>query len=91
MNSQITFSGAKGNGKNFEAAQQGHRNNTHAVNRSDGNGSTVKLHAAGVQVKTVFQWWSGNTERERERRQDLGMKEVGCKSPNNLDSCTNLL
>ncbi len=66
MNSQITFSGAKGNGKNFEAAQQGHRNNTHAVNRSDGNGSTVKLHAAGVQVKTVFQWWSGNTERERE-------------------------
>lgn len=26
---------------------------------------TVKLHAV-VQVKTIFYWWSENTERERE-------------------------
>lgn len=65
MNSQITFSGANGNVKYFEAGQQGHRILTHAVNRSDGNGLTVKLHAIVVQVKEIFHRWSGNTERER--------------------------
>lgn len=54
MNSQITFSGANGNVKYFEAAQQGHRNLTYAVNRSDRNGLTVKLHAAVVQLRTTF-------------------------------------
>lgn len=67
MNSQITFSGANGTEKYFEAGQQGHRNLTHAVNRSDGNGLTVKLHAAVVQVKRIFHRWSGNAEREREK------------------------
>lgn len=67
MNSQITFSGANGNVKYFEAAQQGHRNLTYAVNRSDRNGLTVKLHAAVVQLRTIFYRRSGNTDRERER------------------------
>ena len=42
MNSQITFSGAHGNVKYLEAGQQGHGNLSHAVNRSEGNGLTVK-------------------------------------------------
>lgn len=76
MNSQITFSRANGNVKYFVAGQQGHRNLTHAVNRSDGNGLTVKLHAAVVQVKTILYRWSGNTEREG--RQDLWMRGAEC-------------
>ncbi len=76
MNSQITFSRANSNVQYFEAGQQGHRNLTHAVNRSDGNGLTVKLHAAVVQVKTIFYCWSGNTEKEG--RLDLWMRGVGC-------------
>lgn len=38
-----------GNVKYFEAAHQGHRTLTRAVNRSDGNGLTVKLYAAASQ------------------------------------------
>lgn len=64
MTCQIPFSVANGNLKYFEAGQQCHRNLTHAVNRSDRNVLTVKLHAAVVQVKTIFFWWSGNTERD---------------------------
>lgn len=87
MNSQITFSGANGNVKYFEAGQRGQRNLTHAVNKSDWNGLTVKLHAAVVKVKTIFFWCSGNTEKER--RQDLRMKGVGCLKY--FDTCTGVL
>lgn len=58
--------------KYSKAAQQGHMNLTHAANGSDGNGLTVKLHAAVDQDKTMFDWRSGNTEREKEEAR------VGC-------------